>query len=110
MNALALLGRYFPMQCCLQLTDLDFAAFDHLFPPNQMVRANHTSRPENNALRCSIPATERVRFNWLWKWYYLRTDASSEPPGIVGDFIPESPGRLYSGIHTQPKMHFYAIS
>jgi hypothetical protein len=32
-----LLGGYFPPQGCFQPPDLAFGAFDHLFPPNQMI-------------------------------------------------------------------------
>src|SRR5208282_6544317 len=34
LDALTLLGRYFPSQCCFQPPDLASGAFDHLFPPN----------------------------------------------------------------------------
>ena len=59
LNALAPLRISVPAQRCLQPTDLAFGAFDHLFPPNQMVPANHTSRPENNSLRCSAPPNQK---------------------------------------------------
>src|SRR6185503_19621871 len=59
LNALAPLRISVPAQRCLQPTDLAFGAFDHLFPPNQMVPANHTSRPENNSLRGSAPSTKK---------------------------------------------------
>src|ERR1700704_5913969 len=60
LNALAPLRISVPAQRCLQPTDLAFGAFDHLFPPNQMVPANHTSRPENNSLRCSAPPPKHL--------------------------------------------------
>jgi hypothetical protein len=37
LDALTLLGGYFPSQRCFQPPDLAFGAFDHLFPPNQMI-------------------------------------------------------------------------
>src|ERR687887_534836 len=43
LDALALRGRYLPSQRSFQPPHLGFAAFDHLFPPNQMAQANHTS-------------------------------------------------------------------
>ena len=36
--------------------------FDPLFPPNQMVKANHTPRSENNSFRSSVPR-HRKPFN-----------------------------------------------
>jgi hypothetical protein len=42
LDALTLLGRYFPSQRCFQPPDLAFGALDHLFSPNQMIGANHT--------------------------------------------------------------------
>src|SRR5208337_4913794 len=44
-----------PSQRCFQPPDLGFAALDHLFLPNQMVTANHTSSPENNSRSSSAP-------------------------------------------------------
>jgi hypothetical protein len=46
LDALTLLGGYFPSQRCFQPPDLAFGAFDHLFPPNQMIETKHTLPPQ----------------------------------------------------------------
>jgi hypothetical protein len=56
LNALALRCRYFPPQRSFQPPHLGFAAFDHLFPPNQMASANHTSRIMKTAGRSGKPS------------------------------------------------------
>jgi hypothetical protein len=44
LDALALLlGYILPMQRLFQLSNLAFAAFDHPFPPNQIVTVNHSA-------------------------------------------------------------------
>src|SRR5262249_44677644 len=48
LDALALRRRYLPAQRSFQPPPLGFAAFDHLFSPNQMAQANHTSGEENS--------------------------------------------------------------
>src|SRR5262245_30015462 len=48
LDALALRRRYLPAQRSFQPPHLGFAAFDHLFSPNQMAQANHTSGEENS--------------------------------------------------------------
>jgi hypothetical protein len=48
LDALALRRRYLPAQRSFQPPHLGLAAFDHLFPPNQMAQANHTSGEENS--------------------------------------------------------------
>jgi hypothetical protein len=55
---------------------LTFVAFDHLFPPNQIrwPEANHSSRPENNALlRLTSRLPQTSRFNQLWRRYQITT-------------------------------------
>ena len=47
----------FPSQRHFQPSDLAFGAFDHLFPPNQMISANHTFPQEDNSLPRSVHAT-----------------------------------------------------
>src|SRR5271165_2550825 len=55
LDALTMRGCNLPSQRCFQPPDLGFAALDHLFLPNQMVTANHTSSPENNSRSSSAP-------------------------------------------------------
>ena len=55
-----LLGGYFPSQRCFQPPEPAFGAFDHLFPLNQMIGANHTLPPEANSLPCSVHANARA--------------------------------------------------
>jgi hypothetical protein len=57
LDAPTLLGGYFPSRRCFQPPDLALGAFDHLFPPNQMIRGNHTLRPEDKSLRCPLHGT-----------------------------------------------------
>ena len=63
LDALALRSRYLPSQRSFQPPHLGFAAFDHLLAPNQMAKANHTSRrwPRKNnspsSLRRGSPST-----------------------------------------------------
>src|SRR5665811_1170161 len=59
-NALAPHGIPFPVQRCLQPPDLAFVAFYHLFPPNQMVKANHTSRRSRIPVPGSAPSTAKI--------------------------------------------------
>src|SRR6516165_5638309 len=49
LDALPLRCRYLPPQRSSQPPHLGFAAFDHLFPPNQMVQANHSSGPKDSS-------------------------------------------------------------
>src|SRR5271166_5621898 len=65
-NALALHGRDFPTQRCLQPLNFGFAAFDHLFPPNQIVKRIIPRRPRVISV---APARENPRFKRLWRWY-----------------------------------------
>ncbi len=44
-----------PFDGFVQPPDLDLGAFDHLFPPNQMIRGNHTLRPEDKS--CPLHGT-----------------------------------------------------
>src|SRR5439155_4513551 len=67
LDALALRGRYLPSQRRFQPAHFGFAAFGHLFPPNQMATANHSSWPENNSRAAQLPQT--FRFKQLWSWY-----------------------------------------
>jgi hypothetical protein len=53
LDALALRRRDFPSQRRLQPPHLGFAAFDHLFPPNQMALANH--RSDTKTARQAVP-------------------------------------------------------
>jgi hypothetical protein len=48
LDALALRGWYLPAKRSSQPPHRDFAAFDHLFSPNQMAQANHRSGGGNN--------------------------------------------------------------
>jgi len=68
---LALRGRYLPSQRSFQPPHLGFAAFDHLFPPNQMAQANHTSGEENTS--------QATRFKPLWRWYKVVSDKPVSP-------------------------------
>src|SRR5271166_247252 len=67
-NALALHGRDFPTQRCLQPLNFGFAAFDHLFPPNQIVKRIIPRRPRVISV---APARENPRFKRLWRWYKM---------------------------------------
>src|ERR1017187_2929010 len=60
LNALSPSGFSPPAQRCFQLTDLVPVAFDHLFPPNQMVKPNHTSRRKENSVPSSLPGAALV--------------------------------------------------
>jgi hypothetical protein len=64
LDTLALRSRDFPAQRGFQFSDLALAAFDHLFPQNQMVIANHTA-PQGR----QQPNTVMSRFNQLWSRY-----------------------------------------
>jgi hypothetical protein len=48
---LALRSRYLPSQRSFQPPHLGFAAFDHLFPPNQMRSESHFEKDENRQAR-----------------------------------------------------------
>jgi hypothetical protein len=48
LDALALRRGYLPSQRSFQPPHLGFAAFDHLFAPNQMAQPNHTSAPNTS--------------------------------------------------------------
>jgi len=47
----------FSIAALFSTADLVLGAFDHLFPPNQMIRGNHTLRPEDKSLRCPLHGT-----------------------------------------------------
>src|SRR5262245_23908328 len=53
--------RYLPAQRSFQPPHLGFAAFDHLFSPNQMAQANHTSGEENSP-RLSAKNSDSSRY------------------------------------------------
>src|SRR5450756_1445804 len=59
LNALTPLGISFPAQRCLQPTDFAFGAFDHLFPPNQMVKESHLAS-KGKPRPCPPPSTTAV--------------------------------------------------
>src|SRR5262249_50510168 len=61
LDALALRRRYLPAQRSFQPPHLGFAAFDHLFSPNQMAQANHTSGEENSP-RLSAKNSDSSRY------------------------------------------------
>ena len=62
LDAPTLLLGYFPSRRCFQPPDLALGAFDHLFPPNQMIRGNHTLRPEDKSLRCPLSEKHLHRY------------------------------------------------
>jgi hypothetical protein len=72
LNALPLSLGHFPVQCCLQLPNLAFRAFDHLCLPKQMATWNHTISLAGGT---ELPQTRR--FSQLWKWYYTGGTAPS---------------------------------
>src|SRR5271166_5709032 len=74
-NALALHGRDFPTQRCLQPLNFGFAAFDHLFPPNQIVKRIMPRRPRVISV---APARENPRFKRLWRWYKVSLASGGE--------------------------------
>jgi hypothetical protein len=47
---------------CFQPPDLALGAFDHLFPPNKMIRGNRTVRPEDKSLRCPLSEKHLHRY------------------------------------------------
>src|SRR5258705_12815197 len=59
LNALTPLVISFPAQRRLQPTDLAFGAFDHLFPPNQMVKESHLAS-KGKPRPCPPPSTAAV--------------------------------------------------
>jgi hypothetical protein len=68
LDALALRRRYLPAKRSSKPPHLGFAAFGHLFPPNQMAQANHSSGGENNK---QFPpfSLKNYRFKPLWRRY-----------------------------------------
>jgi hypothetical protein len=82
----------FPSQRHFQPSDLAFGAFDHLFPPNQMIWANHTLPPEDNSLRYSVHATGSISIQSVveavsapWYWLSLITNQKALPQ--IGPFV-----------------------
>src|SRR5258705_10225637 len=59
LNALTPLVISFPAQRRLQPTDLAFGAFDHLFPPKQMVKESHLAS-KGKPRPCPPPSTAAV--------------------------------------------------
>jgi hypothetical protein len=68
LDALALRRWYLPTKRSSQPPHLGFAAFGHLFLPNQMVQANHSSGEENNKQFPPL-SLKKYRFKSLWSWY-----------------------------------------
>src|SRR5580693_7747517 len=58
--------------------------FDHLFPPNQMVEANHTSGQERSTHQPLALTYENLDSKPLWRWYDS-SRASGEPRRPVLD-------------------------
>ena len=56
LNALALRCRNFPPQRSFQPPHFGFAAFDYLFPPNQIAPANYISGIDENRLQKRQPS------------------------------------------------------
>jgi hypothetical protein len=65
LDALALRGRYLPPQRSFQPPHRGFAACDHLFAPNQMAQANHTSGRE-----IAPDYLSKISIQ-LWRWYNI---------------------------------------
>jgi hypothetical protein len=70
LDALALRRRDLPAQRSFQPPLLGLAAFDHLFPPNQMVQANHTSGQERSTTNPGA-YLQKPRFKPLWRGYLM---------------------------------------
>jgi hypothetical protein len=70
LDALALRRWYLPTKRSSQPPHLGFAAFGHLFLPNQMAQANHTSGRGNNK---QFPPLSfgKYRFKPLWRRYNI---------------------------------------
>src|SRR5262245_11735558 len=62
---------------------IGFAAFDHLFSPNPMAQANHTSGEENSP-RLSAKNPDSSRYGGGISVGWRVTVASDPPPGTVG--------------------------
>ena len=56
LDALTLRDRYLLSQRSFQPPHLGFAAFDHLFAPNQMAQTNHTSGRRRSFRTCCRPS------------------------------------------------------
>jgi hypothetical protein len=67
LDALALRRWHLPVKRSFQPPHLGFAAFGHLFAPNQMAQENHSSAKLASSEAASL--SSKSRFKQLWMWY-----------------------------------------
>src|SRR5262249_23942157 len=103
LDALALRRRYLPAQRSFQPPHLGFAAFDHLFSPNQMAQANHTSGEENSP-RLSAKNSDSSRYGGSIRCRFDHNRVVCKKSRKAGFFMPTDVSALQLVLTADPAL------